>query len=210
MSSHKSSHKASHHGSHKTLTGAQLAAASESAMKDLSSFHVTGTENGSGTTAFSLNVSPDGGGGNVSVPGATVQIVVTAGLVYVKANEQSWLKLSASETTAQLAADHWVKVPESNSNFSYFADLTISSDFVQQSLATGPGVVKLPGTTTWDGTKATALVDPGGDKLYVEAKGAPYVLHVQAKGSDSYLTFSEFGDATVPAAPSNAIPLPNS
>jgi hypothetical protein len=201
-------HTSHHQRSNESLTAAQLVAGSETVMMELKSFHVAGMENDNGTTTFSLTVSPNGGGGTVSVPGATLQIVVIGVFVYVKANEQSWLKLGAGGPTAQLLAGHWVKVPATNSSLADFADLTISSDFISESFGDEPGIVKLPGTTTWHRTKAIVLVDRSGDKLYVQAKGAPCILHVQAKGSASYLTFSELGDAPVPAAPSNAIPLP--
>ena len=63
----------------------------------------------------------------------------------------------------------------------------------------------LPGT----GRKVILLTDPEGDRLYVAATGAPYMLYVQGKSSpQDSLTFSEFGDAQLPAVPANAISLP--
>lgn len=194
-------------GSEQGKTAAQIAEASETAMRDVKSFHVVGVEHINGTS-FSLSVSPKGGGGTVSVPGATLDLVVSAGFVYIKADEQSWLKLTGSQSTAQLVANRWIKAPVSNADFSGFADLTISGDFISGSVGVGTGLTKAPGTTTWDGTKAIVLSDQSGDKLYVAATGTPYILHVQAKGSEGYLTFTDFGDAPIPAAPKNAIALP--
>ena len=179
-------------------------------MKDVKSFHVVGMVGGKSTaSSFSLSLSATGGGGEVSVPGATLKLVVAAGTVYIKANEASWLKLTGSRSTAQLVANRWIKAPASNADFSNFADLTITTDFVAGFF---PGasthISEAAGTTTWHGEKVILLTDPQGDKLYVAATGAPYMLYVQGKSSQDSLTFSEFGHAQLPAVPANAISLP--
>ncbi len=112
-------------------TARQVIVASETAMKDVKSFHVVGMVGSkSAATSFSLSLSATGGGGEVSVPGATLKLVVAAGTVYIKANEASWLKLTGSRSTAQLVANRWIKAPASNADFSSFAALTITTDFV--------------------------------------------------------------------------------
>jgi len=191
-------------------TARQVIVASETAMKDVKSFHVVGMVGGKATaSSFSLSLSATGGGGEVSVPGATLKLVVAAGTVYIRADEASWLKLTGSKSTAQLVANRWIKAPASNADFSNFAALTITTDFVAEFF---PGaathISEAAGTVTWHREKAILLTDPQGDRLYVAATGAPYMLYVQGKSSQDSLTFSEFGDAQLPAVPANAISLP--
>jgi hypothetical protein len=190
----------------------QVLADSETAMKEVKSFEVIGTVGGKGTaSSFSLSLSATGGGGEISVPGATLEIVVAEGTVYIRANEASWLKLTGSQTTAQAVADHWIKAPVTNSDFSSFADLALSTDFVTEFF---PGAAthmsKLSGTVTVHSKKTIELNDPEGDGLYIAALGPPYTLYVQGKNLQDLLTFSHFGDAHLPAVPNNAVTLPGS
>jgi hypothetical protein len=190
----------------------QVIADSETAMKDVKSFEVVGTVGGKGTaSSFTLSLSGTGGGGEISVPGATLEIVVAEGTVYIKANEASWLKLTGSQTTAQNVANHWIKAPATNSALSDFADLTISTDFVTEFF---PGarahMSKASGDVTVHSKKTIVLTDPEGDSLYVAAIGPPYMLYVQGEDLQDLLTFSHFGDAQLPAVPKNAIALPGS
>jgi hypothetical protein len=191
-------------------TATQVIVASETAMKDVKSFHVVGVVGGKATaSSFSLSLSGTGGGGDISVPGATLKIVVAAGTAYILANEASWLKLTGSQATAQMVANHWIKAPANNGNFSNFADLTITKDFVTEFF---PGaathISKTGGIVTVHGKKTIVLTDPEGDSLYVAAIGPPYMLYVQGENLQDLLTFSHFGDAQLPAVPKNAITLP--
>jgi hypothetical protein len=188
----------------------QVIADSETAMKDVTSFEVVGAVGGKGTaSSFTLSLSGTGGGGEISVPGATLEIVVAAGTVYIKANEASWLKLTGSQATAQTVANHWIKAPATNSDFSNFADLTISTHFVAEFFPrAGTHISEADGIVTVHSKKTIVLTDPEGDSLYVAAIGRPYMLYVQGKNLQDLLTFSHFGDAQLPAVPKNAIALP--
>jgi hypothetical protein len=190
----------------------QVIADSETAMKEVKSFEVVGTVGGKGTaSSFSLSLSGTGGGGEISVPGATLEIVVAKGTAYIKANEASWLKLTGSQTTAQTVANHWIKAPATNSDFSNFADLAISTDFVTEFFPNaGTHMSKASDAVTVHSKKTIVLTDPEGDSLYVAAVGPPYMLYVQGKNLQDLLTFSHFGDAQLPAVPKNAIALPGS
>ena len=156
-------------------TARQVIVASETAMKDVKSFHVVGMVGGKSTaSSFSLSLSATGGGGEVSVPGATLKLVVAAGTVYIKANEASWLKLTGSRSTAQLVANRWIKAPASNTDFSNFAALTITTDFVAEFF---PGaathISEAAGTTTWHREKAILLTDPRGRQVVRRGDRSP-------------------------------------
>src|ERR1700722_1275520 len=115
-----------------TLQGksaAQIAAAAESAMKHVKSFHVEGVI---APLTMNLSLSATGGGGSITESGATLEIVVAKGTVYIKADAKSWAKLTGSKSIGNLVANKWIKAPASNSDFSDFADLTITTDFAGQ------------------------------------------------------------------------------
>lgn len=193
---------------------AQIFAGSMAAMSKLKDFHVTGNFSEAGQ-AFSLNIvmSRSGGGGSLKFKGATVELVVTAKYLYMKADAASWERLSGAadgKSTAQLLAGRWLKVPVSNPQFSTFTDFTFSNKFVGKltSLAPGAGLKEL-GEGKWQGRPAVILGDNKGSHIYIAAHGQPYILGVtgntRASGS---MTFDDFGDAPLPAVPTSAVSLP--
>lgn len=191
-------------------TVADIITSAQAAMSNASSFHVLGKVNDNGTEAFNLSVGRQGGGGSIGVGGATLQIVVSGHTLYIKGDEKSWYILTKSQSTAQLVANKWIKVPSTNSNFSDFAELTVTKDFTSQILGGSPTGLAKDGTSSVNGRSALVLTDKSGDKLYIAASGTPYFLRIQGSGKSGSLTFSDFGDAPMPAVPSNAISLPGS
>jgi hypothetical protein len=193
---------------------AQIFADSEKAMLGAPNFHVRGFINQGGQgVSLNLTVSPSGGGGSIGEPGVTMEVVVAAHDVYVKADEKSWLKLTGSEPTAELVANRWIEAPVSNQDFSPFARLAHTKTFMTQlTSGTGHFLSKLPVAADWGGHKAIILTDTGGDRLYVVDGTTPYMLHIQggSGGSSSYVTFSDFGTAPLPTIPVNPLMLPGS
>jgi hypothetical protein len=199
-------------GSEQGKPAARIYADAEAALVAAKNFHVLGNIAGQGSTeAFNLSMSRTGGGGSISVNGATINIVVASAYAYIKCNKASWIKLGATAADAALIANKWIKVPASDKDFSDFTELTLSKPFVS-GLLSGPGTLtKVPGTSTFDGQKALVLSDGKGDKFYIASSGPPYLLHVQGAGSGSSgsMTFSDFGDAAMPSVPTDFIPLPS-
>lgn len=200
-------------GNEQAKPAAQILADSKKAMLGTKNFHVVGSINEGGQlTSLNLTISPNGGGGSIGLPGVTMEIVVAAHNVYVKADEKSWQKLTGSTSTAELVANRWIEAPASNADFSDFAQLTNSKAFIGQLTSGQAHLAKLPVTTKWAGHKSVILTDGEGGRLYV-ADGAPaYMLHVQGGtgGGSGYMTFSDFGTAPMPTIPVNAITLPGS
>jgi hypothetical protein len=189
-------------------SAAQIAAAAKSAMKNVKSFHVEGVIP---PLKMNLSLSATGGGGSITESGATLEIVVAKGTVYIKADAKSWDKLTGSKSVGKLVANKWIKAPASNSDFSDFADLTITTDFVSEVFSDDKGLKVVAGTSTVDGHVAVELTDGQGGKLYVAASGPAYILRLSSTGSSTgSLDFSDFGDAPLPAVPKNAISLPTS
>jgi hypothetical protein len=196
-------------GTNSTIQGKsanQIVAAAQSAMVHVKSFHIQGTIS---PLTLNLSLSPKGGGGSISESGATLEIVVANKTIYIKANEKSWLKLTHEADVAKAVANKWIKAAASNSDFADFADLTISKDFASQVFQGDTGLTVVPGTKQVNGTAAVELTDSQGDALYVDAGSTPYLLRITGAGSSAgALNFSDFGDAHIPAAPTNAISLP--
>jgi hypothetical protein len=192
---------------------AHIVADAEKAMMGAKSFHVRGyIDQGGEAISLNLSMSPNGGGGTVQLPGVTMQLVVAAQKVYVKADEKSWLKLTGSKSTAELVANRWIEAPASNADFANFAQLADSKTFMAQLTSGNAKFSKVPATANWGGHKALVLKDNKGDRLYVADATKPYMLHLQGGGggSSGYLTFSDFGTAPMPSVPANAISFPSS
>ncbi|MGA3218527.1 MAG: hypothetical protein ABSE77_05535 [Acidimicrobiales bacterium] len=193
-----------------TKPAAQIWADARAAMEHAKSFHVFGHDDNGGTgITVNLSLSPGRGGGSIQMPGVVMELVLAKGTVYIKADEKSWLKLTGSQATAELVANRWIEAPVTNADFSSFAELADSRKFIG-SLAAQGTISKLPGTTTWEGRKTVVLVDSSGSRLYIADTGSPYMLDVQAQGSAGAgsLKFTDFGDAPLPAVPTNALSLP--
>jgi len=191
---------------------AQVLTDAKAAMAHTGSFHVLLTQNDQGSlTSLDLVLSRNRGGGTVTASGATLDIVVSGGLVYVKASAASWQKLLNNTSEAQLVANRWIKAPASNPNFSGLAGFGDESSFLDAIKPQG-SFTKRSGTTVVNGRNAVALVDSTGSILYVAASGPPYMLRVSntagSSSAGSSGTFGEFGTAVVPAVPVGAISLP--
>ncbi len=193
-------------------TASQILAAAKAAMLHAKDFYVSGNLAYSGATMqLRLAMSPHGGGGSIGVPGATLDIVVPGTkYVFIKADEKSWATLApGNKGEAQLLANRWIKVPPSNTGFADFAKLTFSTQFVPQLLGGAPALTIAAGAHKWQGRPVTQLTDSTGDVLDIAATGAPYLLHLEGKGSSAgQMTFGQFGTVSLPKAPANAITLP--
>ncbi len=158
-----------------------IVADAEKAMMGAKSFHVRGyIDQGGEAISLNLSMSPSGGGGSVQLPGVTMQLVVAAQKVYVKADEKSWLKLTGSKPTAELVADRWIEAPASNADFASFAQLADSKTFIAQLTSGKATFSKVPATANWGGHKALVLKDNKGDRLYVA--DADEALHAPPAG----------------------------
>jgi hypothetical protein len=198
-------------GPEQSKRAGQIAADAEKAMLGATNFHVRGyIDQRGGPLSLNLSMSPNGGGGTIQLPGATVQVVASAHEVFVKADEKSWLKLTGSKATAELLANRWAEGAATDPNFTNLAALTNSKSFLA-GLTSGPAKLsKLPVIAIWGGHEALILQDNRGDRLYVVDGTTPYMLHLQeGHGTASaYITFSDFGTAPMPFVPVKAIPFP--
>jgi hypothetical protein len=191
-------------------TAAQIFDDAKAAVRQASSFHIAG-ETGQGSDRISLDVSlsPSRGGGRITVKGATLQLVVSGGELYLKADEASWLKLTGKAGAAQLLANRWVKAPDTDANFRDLAGILDSSKFMEN--LKPEGQVTKQAVTKLYGNSAIPLVDSQGGTLYVAATGPAYILKIvdtgKSSGGAGTVTFDHYGNADVPAVPTGAVDL---
>jgi hypothetical protein len=191
-------------------TPTQIFDDAKAAVRQASSFHVVGdTGQGSDKISLDVSLSPSRGGGRITVKGATLQLVVSGGELYLKADEASWSKLSGEAGAAQLLANRWVKAPTTNANFRDLAGIVDSSKFLDG--LKPEGRVTKQAVTKLDGNSAIPLADSRGGTLYVAATGPPYILKIvdtgTSKGGAGTVTFDHYGNADVPAVPTGAVDL---
>ncbi len=184
----------------------------KAAMMSAASFHVLGHfGSGTGETTIDMSMSPSKGGGSFQAfPGGTMEVVVTASTVYIRADEKTWQELTGSKSTAKLVANRWVKEPEANPSYPSIVEFTDSRRFIGL-LTTGlAGFSELAAQVSFRGRPAVVLTDSEHDKIYIAASGTPYLLGIQGQGSGSSgsMVFSDFGDAPMPAVPAHAVNLP--
>jgi len=200
-------------GSEARKPAVQIFADARRAMLGAKNFHVLGSVHETGAqVSLNLSLSPGLGGGTIQLPGVTMQLVVSGGSVYIKADEKSWLKLTGSKPTAELVADRWIKASASDPDFSSFTELALSKSFMAQITLGTSAVSKFPATANWGGHMAVILTDNVGDRLYVVDGTTPYMLHIQRGpgAASGYITFSDFGSAPMPTIPVKAISFGNS
>jgi hypothetical protein len=189
-------------------SAADIFADAKTAVTSASSYHVAGTADDNGDQLkFDVALSKGRSGGTIGTSGAMLQIVLSGGSLYLRGDAASWAKIAGNESVAQLAAGKWIKAPASSPGFKDLATTLDPAQLVATVSAQGR-ITKGP-VTTINGQKAVPLVDHGdGGTLYVAATGTPYILKIvdsKASGSAGSLTFDQFGTATVPPVPTNAV-----
>ena len=188
----------------------QIFGDAKAAVLQASSFHIAGqTDQGTEKLSLDVSLSPTRGGGHITLKGATLQLVLSGGELYLKADEASWLKLTGKAAAAQLLADRWVKVPSTDANYRDLAGLLDSSKFMDN--IKPEGQVTKQAVTKVDGKSAIPLSDSGGGTLYVAATGPAYIVKIvntgKSSGGTGTVTFDHYGDATIPAVPTGAVDL---
>jgi hypothetical protein len=195
----------------------QIFADAVAAMSSVKDFHVSGrVAEGKQLIVLNMSMSKTGGGGSFQYNGATIEVVVNRQYLYIKADAASWKILAANQvagqSVAQLLADKWLKVPVSNAQFSSFANFTFSTKFLP-AITKGHNVeLANHGLTTYGGRSAIELTDvQQNGRVYIAAASPHYLLGIVASGNGSSagsIQFTDFGDAPMPATPTNAIAFP--
>jgi hypothetical protein len=172
------------------------------------SARVTGTIHDAGQTiGLDLKITRRGGGGTMTLQGSKLDIIRLGKSVYIRAPSSFYEKVGAGKAAGQLLNGRWLKAPASTPDFADLASLTDMNAFVAEALKPD-GTVSKGGQTTIDGQKAIELKSSKGGSLYVAATGKPYPIEFKGDGGSSgTLKLSDWGSATAPTAPKNAIDI---
>jgi hypothetical protein len=186
---------------------AAILQAAKAAAAQAQSVHVVGTIDAAGKP-ISLDMellAGKGGKGKISEDGFTLQLVQTAGAVYINGSAAFYRHVAGS-TAAQLLQGRWLKAPADSGELASLASLTDLARLVNTALA-GHGSLSKGATSEIEGQPAIALEDASkGGTLYVATSGRPYPLEIAKSGSETGKVILDRWDQPVQlAAPAGAI-----
>lgn len=179
----------------------QLVAQMKTAVRNAASMHLAGRVTTSGkSTALDLNVLRAGGlSGSITQNGVPLELIGTAGKVYVKATPAFLRELRASAGVCALMCGKYVQMSGSAGSQ---LDGSLNMASLTRAFVTGLPKMTRTGTTTVAGQQAVVLHGSDGSTLDVAAHGTPYPLRVIAPaGHRESLTFSQWNRVATPTAP---------
>lgn len=182
-------------------TTSQLVTQMKTAVRNATSMHLAGQVTTSGkATALDLDVLRAGGlAGSITQNGVPLELIGTAGKVYVKATPAFLRELRAASGVCSLMCGKYVQMSGPAGNQ---LDGSLNMDSLTRAFVTGLPHMTRTGTTTVAGQQAVVLHGSDGSTLDVAATGTPYPLRVIAPpGHHETLTFSRWNRVATPAAP---------
>jgi len=186
-----------------TKPATQVLADAKSALFNAAAVHVTGSQSQAGKTK-TLDVQFQGQdtAGTITTSGITVNIVKTAGKIYIKAPAKYWAAL-LGPTVAPKFANRWLVQDDAKAG-------NVSSITVQGLAAslnsTDSGLKPAVTTSTLDGHPTAFVTQQDGSQLIVAATGAPVPLELINKGAvPATLHFTGYGKNQAITAPPGAI-----
>jgi hypothetical protein len=188
----------------------QVLAAAVSATKAATSYEVSASGTFStGITSFDLKVVGADISGSYVLNGATVDLVDSAGTIYIKAPASFYTTEGASAVEAALLAVGWVEIPSSSSYAADFSSLSNFTDVASQLEAAG--TVTSGGTGSVDGQAVDILKNTSGSTLDVASSGTAYPVQVtETAGTEAgTYKFSDWDGVPTFTAPPSALQLPS-
>jgi hypothetical protein len=188
---------------------ADVVAAAKAAADAASSVHVSGSlaSNGSPIAVDLDLVAGQGGRGQVSEDGLSLELIHLGGTVYIKGSPAFYRRVGGA-AAAQLLQGRWLKAPATIGSFASLASLTDLRRLVDMALAIN-GTPTLTGATTVGGQKAVGVTDAAKTgTLYVATTGTPYPIALTEDGaSGGRITFERWNEPLQLAAPANALDI---
>jgi len=186
---------------------AQILKDAISASENASSVHISGSsDNSSSPVNVDLILSKRVSGGTINEGGQSFGLVISGGYVYLKTGASFWQQTTGDSSVAEALGDQWIKVSETNSEFSGFLKLThVFSQIKTQGKLYKEANVRL------NGIEVIPLTDSAGTTIYVAETGHPYIMRI----AHSYLSsqglgnvdLDEYGAAPVSLVPTGAIDI---
>ncbi|MCF6506754.1 hypothetical protein E9549_04945 [Blastococcus sp. MG754426] len=178
------------------------------ALEEAGAAHVVGSmEEGGTTQELDLQLQGEDAQGTITMDGATVELVYTAGTAYVRAPADFWASFGMPAEFAGQLEGQWVLMPEEAAGS--FSTLTLSG-LVQELRASGGSDITGEVTSgELDGEPVVVVTQDDGSTLTVaDDEDAPYPLLIEDKGdAPATVRFSEFGETVEITAPENPVDL---
>ncbi len=182
---------------------AQVLADAKSALFNAAAVHVTGSQSQAGKTQ-TLDVQFQGQdtAGTITTSGITLNIVKTAGKVYLKAPTKYWAAL-LGPTLAPKFANRWLVQDDAKAgNVSSITVQGLAASLNSTDSPLKPAVT----TTTLDGQPAAVVTQQDGSQLLVAGTGTPVPLELVNKGAvPATLHFTGYGKNQTITAPPGAV-----
>lgn len=189
------------------LSAAKALAEARAATLRAGSVRIHGSATTRGQTVdLDVEIGPHGGGGTITVKGATLDEVLSHGTIYIRASEAAWRKLIGTASVAALLGGKWISSAATGS-LAPFAELLDLSELLGKLLpASGSSAKKSP--TVRDGRRVLPVVDSKGATVYIDTTGPAYIEGVGAPpGASGGVTFDQYGTARLPSPPAHSTPL---
>jgi hypothetical protein len=165
------------------MAPAAIVTAAANAIGSASSFRVSGSGQDNGRpVALDLELqSGQGAEGTVTENGASFQIVVIGGALYMKAAAASWQHVSGT-AAAQLLAGKWLQL-STGGQYASLASLA-NGPALFEKLLSKKGTFAKGSTSTLDGQGVVALQEPSTNTtLYVATNGPAYPVELTQPGT---------------------------
>jgi hypothetical protein len=187
-------------------TGPELEEAAISALEDADAVRVVGTITTDGEQAeVDLRLRGSDVAGTMTVLGASVEIIVVDGAVYMRASADFWIRSGAPAGIAATLAGTWVTAPAESADG--FEDLTVAG-LVEEMRSPGATTEEEVSTSELDGAPVWELRNSEGDVMLVAAQGKPYPLQITSTGAEpGVMRLSEFGTVAPIEPPADPVAL---
>jgi hypothetical protein len=182
---------------------AQVLSDAKSALFNAQAVHIRGTMTQQGQTeTLDVQFQGEDTAGTVTTSGITLNIVKTAGKVYVKAPAQFWAKTAGPAAAPKLANRWLVQDAAKAGNVSTLTLQGVAASLNAADSPLNPAVT----TSEVDGQQAVVVTQQDGSQLAVANTGAPLPLKVTGNGpAKGSLTFSGYGQPQPITAPPGAV-----
>lgn len=188
----------------------EILAAAQAASDAASSVHVTGSieARAGARETFDIEIlAGRGARGNISVGGASFDLIETGGTVYMMGNAAFYARIGGAEA-ARLLRGKWLKAPANGSKLRPLLRLTDLHALVSSSLSGHAGLARA-GTSAVKGVSAVGVGDAANrETVFVASSGPPYPLEISKSGSGGgTITFDRWNAPVALVPPPHAIDI---
>lgn len=187
----------------------QILAATKDAAKSAVSVHIAGSivDEGKPIALDMELLAGKGGKGHISTEGFTIQLIQTAGAVYINGSAAFYRHVGGA-AAAELLQGRWLKAPANSGELASLASLTDLSKLIDTALA-NHGALTKGSTANVEGQPAIAVEDNSKHgALYVATTGKPYPLEITKSGSESgKVVLDRWDEPVTLSAPAGAIDI---